>query len=219
MNAPLRRTQPLGASFAFALDGVLRTLVGERNMKIHWVSGTAVMLVGMALDLPMSARAALLFAMLLVLATEVLNAAIEGVVNLATETWAFSAKLAKDAAAGTVLLVALGAAIILADLLHHNWSTVESSGSAVLRTVLLGVPLLGALWAHLTAPRTRAWMAGSLGVTVATYVPLAVLSEDYVFSLMCALFIMGAAVCRLREPYLLDQRPPERDVEAAVEER
>lgn len=198
----------LGAAFAYALEGVLRTLVRERNMKIHWVSGTAVMLVGMALPLPVSARAALIFAVLLVLATEVLNSAVEGLVDLATDCWAFSAKVAKDAAAGTVLLVAIGSAILLADVLHHHWSLVAESGPAVVRTLLLGLPLLAALSALLTAPRRREWMLGSLAVLLLTFVPLALTASDPVFAITGGLLLAGAAVGRLREPALLNRRPP-----------
>lgn len=212
-DSPPPRPNPrgLGASFGFAFDGVLRTLVGERNMKIHWISGLAVMLVGMALPLPMSARAALLFAVLLVLATEVLNAAVEGLVNLATETWAFSAKLAKDAAAGMVLVMALGAVLILWDVLLHQWPTVQASTGAISRTLFLGVPLLAALSALLLVPRSRAlvvWAAG--GVAVACWLPLAWASEDPVFTLASALLVGGAGWGRWREPSLLSRSPPHR---------
>ena len=39
------------ASFGYALNGVLRTVATQRNMKMHWVSEEEVMLVGMALEL------------------------------------------------------------------------------------------------------------------------------------------------------------------------
>ena len=196
------------ASFMFAFDGVLRTLIGERNMKVHWVSATAVMLVGMALPLPMSARAALLFAVLLVLATEVLNTAIEGVVNLATDTWAFAAKLAKDAAAGTVLIVAVGAVMLLVDTLFHYWPLVTAAGPAIQRTLAFGLPLLSSMTLLLSAPRQMSWMVFAGCCAGLCWIPLARGSEDPIFSLTCFLFILGAAMARLREPELLNQNPP-----------
>ena len=40
---------------------LLRTLLTQRNMKIHWISGLAVMLVGMALELDIASRASVIF--------------------------------------------------------------------------------------------------------------------------------------------------------------
>jgi diacylglycerol kinase len=176
-------------------------------MKIHWVSAVAVMLVGMALPLPASARAVLLFAVILVLAAEVLNAAIEGLVDLATASWAFSAKRAKDAAAGVVLLLALGSVVLLADVLVHAWAVVEASGPAVRRTLLFGLPHLAALSALLAAPRRLLWLGPAAGLTFAFFVPLAAASEDPVFTLAALALSAGGGVARLREARLLDTKP------------
>ncbi len=192
----------------YAFDGLLRTLLEERNMKVHWISGTAVMLIGMALALPVSARAALLFAVLLVLSTEVLNTAVEGLVDLATDTWALSAKIAKDAAAGTVLIVAIGAVMLLVDILFHYWSIVLTSSGAIQRTLIFGIPLLGALGGLLKVPRQPRWLALLASTSGACWIPLAQTSEDPIYSLICFLFILGAAVARLRERELLNPNPP-----------
>ena len=72
------------ASFRYAIDGVLRTLCTQRNMKVHWVSGLAVMLVGMALELDLAARASVLFCVFVVISMEVLNTALEAFVVVAT---------------------------------------------------------------------------------------------------------------------------------------
>ncbi|MEQ8985836.1 MAG: diacylglycerol kinase, partial [Deltaproteobacteria bacterium] len=60
-NVELKKRAGLIASFSYAIDGVLRTLCSQRNMKIHWVSGLAVMLVGMALELDLASRASVIF--------------------------------------------------------------------------------------------------------------------------------------------------------------
>ena len=195
-------------SFVFAFDGMFRTLLEERNMKVHWIAATAVMLTGMTLPLPVSARAALLFAVLLVLATEVLNTSIEGLVDLSTDTWAYPAKVAKDAAAGTVLIVAIGAVMLLADTLFHYWEIVLESTDSIQQTLALGLPLLGLLVILLRAPRQMLWMSLSAAGASLCWIPLAQKSEDPIFSFLCFLFILGAAVTRLREPELLNKTPP-----------
>lgn len=198
-------------AFAVAIDGVLRTLVDERNMKIHWVSAMAVMLVGMALALDSGARTPLLFSVILVLVLEALNAAVEGMVDLATASWAFAAKRAKDAAAGAVLLAAVGSAVILGDVLYHHWRVVAESTPAILRTVLLGLPLLAAAGTLLTAPRTARWMVGSGLILGVAWGILAAYAQDPVFAIACAGLGLGAAVARYREPHLLKRSPPGED--------
>src|SRR5687768_631792 len=82
------------ASFIYAFDGLLRTLITQRNMRIHWVSGLAVMLVGMALELDVAARASVMFCVFVVLCMEVLNTGLEAFVDLHIKTYARTAMIA-----------------------------------------------------------------------------------------------------------------------------
>src|SRR5688572_1357374 len=130
------------ASFAYAFDGLLRTLITQRNMRIHWVSGLAVMLVGMALELDVAARASVMFCVFVVLCMEVLNTGLEAFVDLHIKTYARTAMIAKDAAAAAVLVLAFAAVVVFADILLHNWRMVASSVDAIVRTVSFALPLL-----------------------------------------------------------------------------
>lgn len=204
----MNRDRPsLLATFGFAFSGLLRALLTERNMKIHWVCGLAVLMVGMALPLPLGARTALLFALVLVLALETLNCALEAVVDLAGPDWSVAARTAKDAAAGAVLVVALGAAFLLADVLAHRWPLVEASGVAVRRTLTFGLPSLAGLAASLALPR-GAGSGLALGVAAVALAPLVLASQDAVFSLLACLLLAAAGAARALEPRLLSGDPP-----------
>lgn len=54
----------------------------------------------------------LVFAIMFGLVVELINTAIESVVDLVTQEWRLSAKIAKDVAAGAMLITAVGTAII-----------------------------------------------------------------------------------------------------------
>lgn len=205
--SPPKSNPSLASAFAFAFDGLLRTLLEERNMRIHWVCALAVSMVGMALPLPSGARVALLFGLLLVLVLEVLNAALEGVVDMATEAWSYPAKVAKDAAAGAVLVMAAGSVLVMADVLFHAWPVVEAHPEAVQRTLLLGLPGLGLLSAGLVLPRLR-FSVAALGGSGACFAPLALQSEDPVFAVLGASLIVLAGVARTRAPTLLSRAAP-----------
>ena len=193
----------LTASFRYAIDGVLRTVCSQRNMKIHWVSGTAVMLVGMALDLDVSARASILFCVFFVIGMEVLNTALEAFVDLHVKQYARHAMVAKDAAAAAVLVLAVCAVFVFADVIIHRWSVVMASGPAVVRTLLLGIPLLGLEALILTLPRRPALFVVFATAAFACLGWLAWYAEDPVFTVCAAAFVATATVARLRQPQLL----------------
>jgi len=99
-------------SFGYALAGIKNTVFGERNMRIHVVV-MVVALVACALlqCQPMEWCIVITF-IVLVLSAELFNTALEAVVDLETRGRRHPlAKKAKDAAAGAVLILAIGAVI------------------------------------------------------------------------------------------------------------
>src|SRR5262249_8341913 len=98
--------------FKAAGQGLLHTLANQRNMKIHWIAGLMVMIVGMALDFDLVARAALFFSVFLILFAEILNSALEAFVDLHIQQYHAQAKAAKDAAAAGVLILSVAVVIL-----------------------------------------------------------------------------------------------------------
>lgn len=201
-KALIAKRAGLIASFSFAINGMMRTLCTQRNMKIHWISGLAVMLVGMALELDIAARASVMFCVGMLLCMEVLNTALEAFVDLHIKQYARTAMIAKDAAAAAVLIFAIAAVVVFADILLHRWSMVANSEPAIFRTVLAGVPLLIAMGLGLFLRRSVALLIalGFASVGLVTY--LAYYSRDEVFSLGALSFILAGFVARFREPRL-----------------
>ena len=107
-------------SFGHALRGLVEVTSRERNMKLHVLAGTAVGLVGAVVPLPLGSRLALLLAVALVLGAEMANSALEALVDLVTRERSEAARRAKDAAAGGVLAVAVGAVLVGAAVLAGN---------------------------------------------------------------------------------------------------
>jgi diacylglycerol kinase (ATP) len=80
-------------------------------MRYHFYILVAVLLSGLLLNLDNRDMLVLLFAITLVIVTEMVNTSIEAVVDMITEHYNPVAKLAKDVAAGAVLLAACNAVI------------------------------------------------------------------------------------------------------------
>ncbi len=129
-------------TFRWASHGVLRSLRTERNLRIHWISATAVMLVMMALPLSLPARLSLWLASGAVVSAELVNTAVEQLVDGLSRQRTAWARATKDAAAGAVFVLAVVAVALLVTVLIAEWTVVEASGQRVQTTVIWGLPLL-----------------------------------------------------------------------------
>lgn len=183
-------------SFKAALSGVARCVACQRNMKLHVLSALMVMIVGMALPLDLSSRVALLFAVAIVFFAEILNTGLEALVDLYMGDYHRLAMLAKDAAAGGVLVLAASTVLILAELLWHRWDLVTDNLDAVWRSVRYGVPLVAVEAFGLFVVR-RGWIAlVRVALAGAFLFPLVVHSKDPIYSGLAVGLVLLAALSR-----------------------
>ena len=105
-----RRVQSISASFEHAFEGI-EAGIGERNMKIHCTVAVLVVLFGFILHISVTEWCICLVLFGLIMGLELVNTAIESVVDLAPEEYHPLAKRAKDTAAGAVLIASIMAAI------------------------------------------------------------------------------------------------------------
>ena len=104
--------QELVLSFAYAFRGIFDGIKNERNMMIHYSVVVLVVVFGVTLKLTVTEWGICLILCGMVIALEQVNTAIEAVVDLVTEEHKELARLAKDTAAGAVLVAAITAAIV-----------------------------------------------------------------------------------------------------------
>src|SRR5665647_621586 len=98
-------------SFSCAIQGIVYSVSG-RNMKIHLLGAISAIGMGLVLNVSRIEWTVLMLAIFMVLSAETINTAIERTVDLITEDNHPLAKLAKDLAAGGVLLTAINAVVI-----------------------------------------------------------------------------------------------------------
>ena len=99
-------------SFKYAFEGIITTIKEERNMFIHFLIAIIVVITGIYVRLSLNEWFICLLLFALVFSLELINTAIENTVDLVTTKKNKKAKIAKDAAAGAVLIVAIFASII-----------------------------------------------------------------------------------------------------------
>ncbi|MDU4697012.1 MAG: diacylglycerol kinase family protein [Paenibacillus sp.] len=100
------------SSFRYALEGIVTSYKTQRHLRFHCVAAVIVITAAIALSLPVRDIALLLLVIALVISLELVNTAIEAVVDLAAPEWHRLGKIAKDAAAGAVLVAAVFAIAI-----------------------------------------------------------------------------------------------------------
>ncbi|MGN0361861.1 MAG: diacylglycerol kinase family protein [Bilifractor sp.] len=106
------KKSPLYKSFGYAFQGIWACIRKERNIKIHLSMMTLVIIAGTVLRISITEWCICMVLFALVISLEIVNTAIEACVDLVSEERRPLAKLAKDAAAGAVLVAAIFAAII-----------------------------------------------------------------------------------------------------------
>lgn len=112
----------LGAAASFfrrATEGLVHVFRTQRHMRFHFVTATIIVLIGAMMQLERTQWFLLYFAMALVFLAELLNTAIEACVDLFTDSYHTLAKIAKDIAAGAVLVATI-LALIVALLVFFN---------------------------------------------------------------------------------------------------
>lgn len=109
---PVGRALTIWHSFGYAFAGIGYTLRTQRNMKIHLGLGLVAMLLALFLQISPGEWAALLVAMALIYCLEMLNTVVEAIVDMVSPDFHPLAKVAKDVAAGAVLVSAIFAVAV-----------------------------------------------------------------------------------------------------------
>lgn len=104
--------QRLRQSFWHAFQGILQSAIRERNLKIHMGAAIVALFMAWWLHLGTVEMILLILTIAGVVAFELVNTAIESVVDLLCPQYHPLAKRAKDAAAGAVLVMAIASLIV-----------------------------------------------------------------------------------------------------------
>ena len=107
-----QRSQSLFQSFNVAAEGVVHAVRTQRNLWIHFAIAAAVLVAAIGFGASKLELAVLLLAITFVLVAELVNTAVEAAVDVASTSFDPMAKIAKDIAAGAVLVAALNAVAV-----------------------------------------------------------------------------------------------------------
>ena len=99
-------------SFNYAIDGIIYTVRTQRNMKIHMCVTLLVLILCLFFDISKIEMLILAITISMVIGAELFNTAIEAVIDMNTNYYHPLAKIAKNVAAGAVVVTALNAVLV-----------------------------------------------------------------------------------------------------------
>ena len=191
----------------FAIEGILYAAKTQRHLRYHFFAAVAVLLVSYILGVTKTEFLIISLSVIAVILAEMFNTAIEAVVDIISPGHSEKARVAKDMAAGAVLVTAFGVAVIgyiilfpylqavFRDGLHvTKHSKEEITGIAFILVIMLvvitkayfgkGLPLRGGMPSGHAALAFSAWVA-------TTY-----LTENFVVSLLS--FVIAVIIAHSR---------------------
>ena len=156
-------------SFNHAFEGIMYAARTQRNMRTHLVIALLVIFGALWLRFERSNLIDLVTIIALVLALELLNTAIEAIVDLLTVTHHPLAKTAKDAAAGAVLVASIAAVVIgyllfYQGIINGGQRVYEAVGQVPsnVAVVVLAIVALVTIFAKLWVGRGSALQGGAI---------------------------------------------------------
>ena len=108
----MHKNHPLAESVGYALEGLKYAFIHGRNFKIQSGFAILVSILGLVLKISHTEWLALILIIAVVLILELLNTAIETVVDMVSLEYHPLAKITKDCAAGAVLVAAFASIFI-----------------------------------------------------------------------------------------------------------
>jgi diacylglycerol kinase len=110
-------------SFAYAWRGLVHAVRTQRNARVHALLGSAAIILGLLLRISPLEFAMIFVAITLVFIAEMFNTVAEACIDLVTQEYHPLARIAKDVAAGAVLLNAMLSVVIgLLVFVPHLWA-------------------------------------------------------------------------------------------------
>jgi diacylglycerol kinase (ATP) len=198
-------------SFNYAVEGLKHTLKTQRNMRIHFFAGAAVLFLGIILDLDTVGFILLLSAVTMVIVAEMFNTALELAVDIFTKEFHNMAKMAKDIAAGCVFVASVYAMIVGYLVFFKKLSIINLSDAMsrirqspwhvtfIALVFVLTLVVITKLVLHRGTPFRGGWPSGHSAFAFSIFTVTACLTDSVIVVFLVFLMAALLAVSRLKK--------------------
>ena len=190
-----------------AIEGILHAAKTQRHLRYHFYSAVAVLVLSYILGVERTDFLIISIAVILVLLAEMFNTAIEYVVDMLSPEHSEKARVAKDVAAGAVLITAFGAAVLGYIILFPYFSRAFEQGIDVAKhskeeITLIAVILVLIIVVVLKAysgkghPLRGGMPSGHSAIAFSAWVAVTYTTESFIASLLS--FLLSVLIAQSR---------------------
>jgi diacylglycerol kinase (ATP) len=195
-------------SFNAAIEGFFYVIKTQRNMRVHFMLAVLILLLGIFLNLTYMEIAMLALTIALVLAAEMINTAVELIVDVMVKMeYHPIARIIKDVSAGAVLLTAINAVIVAYLLFSGKMPfTIEEGilriGSSpwhltfIAIILVLAVTIFGKVVLHSGTPMRGGMPSGHAAIAFSMWTIIVFLTRNPIVIILA--FVMAFLIARHR---------------------
>jgi len=191
-----------------AIEGILHGAKTQRHLRYHFLTAAAVLFFSYMVGVSDEELIIISLAVILVLGAEMMNSAIEAVVDLISPEYSEKARIAKDIAAGAVLITAFGAAVLGYFVLFPYVKTIFIEGFHVAKHSKEEISLIAFILVLIAVIITKAYFgkglplsggmpSGHSALAFSVWVSVTFITRNAYISMLCFLLAVWIAQSRL----------------------
>jgi len=191
----------------FAIEGILHGAKTQRHLRYHFSFAAFLLFLSYLLGVTRMEFVIISLAVILVISTEMINSAVEAIVDLLSPQYSEKARVAKDVAAGAVLVTAFGAAVLGYIILSPYFTSVFLKGFSIARHSKEEIALIAVILVLILViiaksyfrngrPFSGGMPSGHSALAFSVWVSITYITGDFLVSLLC--FILAVWIAQSR---------------------
>ena len=192
----------------FAIEGILQAAKTQRHLRYHFFISGFVLILSYVLGITRTEFIIISLAVILVIATEMLNSAVEAVVDILSPQYSEKARTAKDIAAGAVLITAFGAAVLGYIILFPYLKASFTQGFSIARHSVEEIALISFILVMILViiaksrfgkghPLQGGMPSGHSALAFSVWVSISYMTANFMVSLLCFVLAVWIAQSRI----------------------
>jgi diacylglycerol kinase (ATP) len=190
-----------------AIEGIIYTAKTQRHLRYHLFAAAFVLLLTYIFGVERTDFLIISLVVILVLLSEMINTAIEYVVDMLSPEYSEKAKIAKDVAAGAVFITAFGAVVVGYIVLFPYVKTIFYTGISISKHSKEEIALISAILVLISIVALKARFgkgrplhggmpSGHAAIAFSFWVAITYITESFTASLFC--FVLAVLISQSR---------------------
>jgi diacylglycerol kinase (ATP) len=192
----------------YAIEGILQGAKTQRHLRYHFFSAAFVLFLSYLFGVTRMELVLISLAVIIVIVAEMLNSSFEAIVDLLSPEYSEKARIAKDIAAGAVLIAAFGAAVLGYIILFPYLKSLFTEGFSIAKHPKEEIALIAVILVMILVIITKSYFgkghplrggmpSGHSALAFSVWVSVTYITGDFLVSLLCFILAVWIAQSRL----------------------